>query len=138
MDQDNLNALISRTQSEPVSTEQYTDEQKQVIKELFMLMRATWTHKYVSQYTSTDEVRLAMRVWLKAFGHIERELLFTSIERLGQTLTWPPTMEQMAAAVRTLKAERATHPTALPRPAMGKSPVAQRELAKMRRIVGLS
>ena len=131
-----LTNSISPQPSRPASTTTYSEQSKQNIKELFVLMKATWGNKYTSQFTTPEDVRVAMRVWLQAFHDIESRILRRCIERLAFRLEWPPSIEQMAAEIRLIRVERAPIERALPRLAMkGRQPQAAIELGKMRALL---
>ena len=105
-------------QSEPASTRpEGSQEAQQTIKELFLLMKATWGNKYTSQFKSPEDVKLSMRVWLRSFHSTDKNILHHALERLGRQLEWPPTVEQMLKEVRVVHQERTVFLRSLPAPA---------------------
>ena len=136
-----INEIVDSTlhkQSEPHSTSntEGTDFQKRMIQELFMVMRATWGNKYTSQFKELDDVKLAMRVWLRAFRRNDKDMLHQALANLALQLEWPPTIEQMTAEVKRLEAERTVFQRALPKPASpATAAVREKELQRMKKIV---
>jgi hypothetical protein len=99
-------------------------------------MKATWGNKYTSQFTSPEDVKVAMRVWLLQFAGTNRDILHSAMTRLGAQLEWPPTVQQMKAEIKTLQREQAPIPTALPAPARSRSRRAAEELQRMKKVLG--
>lgn len=122
-------------QSETVSIN-YSEESKQTIKELFLLMKATWGNKYTSNFKSPEDVRLAMRVWLQVFHNKDKCILRQALEQLALRLEWPPTIHEMSDQIKTIEKDQMALTNSYPRlPPSRRTDTGRRELNKLKKIL---
>lgn len=135
-----LTSSTSHQQSDTASTNPFNDKAKRTIQELFVVMKASWGNKYTSQFTTPEDVRLAMRLWLQEFHSNDRDILHQALAVLSKKLEWPPSIKEMNDQVRLIEKERANLAALkLPAPKRPKhTKVSLTELEKIRKIVGKS
>ena len=119
----------------------YTDEAKQNIKEIFMLMKANYGHKWTSNLKEDGELKIAARLWLYHFHWYSKDILHEALSFCFLRYDWPPTVKEFREQVRLVQVQEKTRQLlALPAPPRepGLSTIAQEHLEKLKALVGLS
>lgn len=108
--------LTKPSSTHSTSPTHYSDEQKKNIKRLFLMMKAGYQHKFTSSYKTADDVKLAMQLWLKAFGHYEWQHLEHALMRAADISEWPPTIAEFKQHLAVVVRQSVVPRPALPRP----------------------
>ena len=135
-----LTKPATQTPSEPPLIN-YSDEAKEIIKELFMLMKANYGHKWTSNLKEPGELKIAARLWLFHFHSQSREQLHKALSYCFLKYDWPPTVKEFYGELRLVRQEAGVHELLrLPSPRVepGLSRIAEEHLEKLKALVGLS
>lgn len=119
----------------------YSDESKENIKELFMLMKANYGHKWTSNMKEEGELKITARLWLFHFHTHSKETLHTALSYCFLRYDWPPTVKEFREQIRLVRVEhqvRSRLSLPAPQPEPGLSAIAEAHLQKLKKIVGLS
>jgi len=112
-----------------------------MIQEIFLLMKANYGHKWTSNLSSPEEIKIAARLWLFHFHTYSRDNLHTALSHCFLRYDWPPSVKEFRTELRLAQRLEETQTLLqLPPPTNEQWPSkqAQKHLEQLKQLVGLS